>query len=111
MPADGLALDEAMAYLADVRWKYAKTMPDWPHEYTVKSWRPELADRFEAFCRLIRETGFVEPWPPPPATARYAKLLPRDRQPHVLGHGPTRRPRPDRGQDRHQPSTGLELSV
>lgn len=72
MPADDLALDEATAYIGEVRWQYAKTMPDWPHEYTVKSWRPELSTRFEAFCLLIQETGFVEPWPPPPATARYA---------------------------------------
>ena len=66
-----LTLDEARAYIAEVRWQFAKTMPDWPHEYTIKAWRPELASAFEAFCRLIGTAGFVEPWPPPPATAKY----------------------------------------
>lgn len=35
-------LDAAGAYIATARWKFATTMPDWPHEYTVKDWRPEL---------------------------------------------------------------------
>lgn len=54
-----------------MRWQFAKTMPDWPHEYTIKSWRPELAEQFEAFCRLIQHAGNVEAWPPPPSPARY----------------------------------------
>lgn len=66
-----LTLDDARAYIAEVRWQFASTMPQWPHEYTVKSWRPELASEFEAFCRLITEQGFVEPWPPPPDRAIY----------------------------------------
>jgi hypothetical protein len=61
----------ARAYIATVRWKFAKTMPDWPHEYTIKEWRPELASEFEAFCQLIKDEGFVEPWPPPPARPIY----------------------------------------
>jgi hypothetical protein len=64
-------IEQALAYVEDVRWQYAKTMPDWPHEYTVKSWRPELASDFEAFCRFIEETGVVEPWPPAPADTIY----------------------------------------
>src|SRR4051812_980779 len=64
-------IDEAVAYIEKVRWQFAKTMPDWPHEYTVKSWRPELVTEFEAFCRLIAQEGFVEPWPPAPARAIY----------------------------------------
>lgn len=27
-------------YIGQVRWQFAKTMPDWPHEYTVKAWCP-----------------------------------------------------------------------
>ena len=46
-------------------------MPDWPHEYTIKSWRPDLSTEFEGFCRSIAEHGFVEPWPPAPARAIY----------------------------------------
>ena len=66
-----VTLAEARAYIAEVRWQFARTMPDWPHEYTIKAWRPELTASFEALCRLIAATGFVEPWPPPPATAKY----------------------------------------
>jgi hypothetical protein len=62
----GVGVDAARAYIEEVRWKFAVTMPDWPHEYTVKAWRPELAARFEAFCRLIKAEGVVEPWPPAP---------------------------------------------
>lgn len=62
------AVDE---YVKDVRWQYAKTMPDWPHEYTIKAWRPDLAREFESLCHLILDQGVVEPWPPPPAAAIY----------------------------------------
>ena len=58
-------------YIANVRWQFAVTMADWPHEYTVKSWRPELTDDFVAFCQLIADEGAVAPWPPPPAPAVY----------------------------------------
>ena len=61
----------AFDYISQVRWLYAKTMPDCPHEYTVKAWRPELSGSFEAFCHLVAVEGLVEPWPPPPADAIY----------------------------------------
>ena len=64
-------VDTARSYIAGVRWQFARTMPQWPHEYTVKDWRSDLATEFEAFCRLIEDEGVVEPWPPPPARARY----------------------------------------
>jgi hypothetical protein len=41
-------------------------MPCWPHEYTVKEWRPEWTAEFEAFCRMIACDGVAAPWPPPP---------------------------------------------
>jgi hypothetical protein len=46
-------------------------MPDWPHEYTVRAWRPDLETKFNAMCDLIRATGTARPWPPPPARAIY----------------------------------------
>lgn len=67
LPAD--ELEQARGYIDKVRWQYAKTMPDWPHDYAIKAWRRELTSEFEAFCRLIQQQGHVEPWPPPPATA------------------------------------------
>lgn len=59
----------ALVYIDEVRWQFANTMPDWPHEYTVRAWRPDLAATFEAFCQLILDEGLVEPWPPAPAQA------------------------------------------
>lgn len=47
----------ARNYIGEVRWLYAKTMPDWPHEYTLKAWRPELASSFEAFCNRNHPSG------------------------------------------------------
>ncbi len=64
-------LAAARRYVATVRWQYARTMPQWPHEYTVKEWRPDLAEDFAQLCRLIARCGVREPWPPPPAAARY----------------------------------------
>ena len=66
-----LDIDAARIYIETVRWKFASTMPDWPHEYTVKAWRPEMTAEFEAFCQLIADEGFVEPWPPAPAKPIY----------------------------------------
>ena len=54
-----------------MHWQYAKTMPEWPHEYTIKGWRPDLVADFEAFCRLIASWRVVEPWPAPPERAIY----------------------------------------
>ena len=36
--------NHARAYVAGVRWQFAKTMPQWPHEYTVREWRLDLED-------------------------------------------------------------------
>jgi hypothetical protein len=59
-------LASAAGYIDDVRWQFAKTMPEWPHEYTIKAWRPKLSSAFEQFCQLILDQGNVEPWPPAP---------------------------------------------
>jgi hypothetical protein len=65
------SIDEARSYIAEVRWQFAKTMPQWPHEYTVRDWRPELNDTFEAFARFTRSDGVVKPWPADSPTPRY----------------------------------------
>jgi len=46
-------------------------MPQWPHEYTVRDWRPDLQAQFEAFARPIRSEGVVAPWPRDSANPRY----------------------------------------
>jgi len=64
-------IEGARRYIANVRWTFARTMPQWPHEYTVREWRRDLENDFEAFATLIRSDGIVKPWPAPPATPRY----------------------------------------
>ncbi len=63
--------DDARSYIAAVRWQFAKTMPKWPHEYTVRKWRPELEPQFVGFVELIRGEGVVKPWPRDAAKPRY----------------------------------------
>jgi hypothetical protein len=65
------SVDAARNYIDAVRWQFAKTMPQWPHEYTVRSWRPDLDDTFEAFVVFIRAAGVVKPWPPDVPIPRY----------------------------------------
>ena len=56
-------VEGARRYVGQVRWRFAATMPQWPHEYTVREWEPSREDDFEWFARLIRERGEVRPWP------------------------------------------------
>jgi len=58
-------------YISAVRWQFAKTMPQWPHEYTVRHWQPDLEAEFCMFADLIRSAGMVKPWPPEAASPRY----------------------------------------
>lgn len=64
-------VDDARTYIGVVRWQFAKTMPLWPHEYTVRDWRMDLEPDFEAFVELIRRDGIVKPWPRDSKTPRY----------------------------------------
>lgn len=63
--------DDVRAYVAEVLWQFAKTMPQWPHEYTVREWRPDLEREFFEFVVLICRDGVVEPWPRDTSTPRY----------------------------------------
>ena len=69
MVIERFGVDEARTYITRVRWQFAKTMPQWPHEYTVRQWCPEREVEFEAFVLLIRRIGTIKPWPP--RTPRY----------------------------------------
>lgn len=53
----------ARRFVAQVRWRFAATMPKWPHEYTVREWERSREEDFESFVRLIRECGETRPWP------------------------------------------------
>ncbi len=61
----------ARAYIRGVRWQFARTMPQWPHEYTVRDWCLELEPEFIAFVALIRRDGTAKPWPPKASPPRY----------------------------------------
>lgn len=61
----------ARKYIAGARWQFAKTMPQWPHEYTVRSWAPERVADFERMAALTRRLGVVKPWPYDSAQPRY----------------------------------------
>jgi len=41
---------------------FAKTMPQWPHEYVVRAWRPDKEPVFERFVILIHDQGFDSPF-------------------------------------------------
>jgi hypothetical protein len=54
---DSVALPETLREFIDSsKWTFAKTMPEWPHEYLVR----DRVDRmlFEALIRHIRQYGF-----------------------------------------------------
>ncbi len=63
--------EDARTYIASVRWQFASTMPEIPHWYTVRKWRPELEGAFVAFVRHIRSVGIRMDWPDPPAKPFY----------------------------------------
>lgn len=68
MPFD---VQDAVRYIAAARWQFASTMPQWPHEYTLRSWRSDLDLEFAAMVQLIREKGVIKPWPKDVAVPRY----------------------------------------
>ncbi|MEA2826799.1 MAG: hypothetical protein QOG43_1238 [Actinomycetota bacterium] len=37
-------------------------MRQWPHEHTVREWRPDLEQEFFAFVVLSRSDGVVKSW-------------------------------------------------
>jgi hypothetical protein len=48
--------DDGRAFVARAPWRFAKTMPDIPHEYTVRG--QTLDDEFDQFVLLIRRDGY-----------------------------------------------------
>lgn len=52
------------AFVEARRWRFAATMPENPHEYTVRKWCPDPPDQeaFEQFVKAIRFHGTDEMW-------------------------------------------------
>ena len=48
--------DDLKAFVDSEQWTFAKTMPEWPHEYLVRD-RVD-ANLFESLVRHIRQHGF-----------------------------------------------------
>lgn len=50
-------------YIDSVHWKFAKSYSKTaPHEYTVRSWNPDLENEFLFFVKFIRKYGYREKW-------------------------------------------------
>ena len=47
---------ELIEFIAQCHWNYAKTMPEWPHEYIVRKNVDEVL--FVQFVKHIREFGY-----------------------------------------------------
>jgi hypothetical protein len=52
--------DEFAAFVAAAPWRFAATMPEAPHEYTLR--RQHDPARFEQAVRFIREHGYQAQW-------------------------------------------------
>lgn len=55
-------LEKVRTYIKSVEWRFAKTMPQWPHFYTIFEWNPDKAADYYYFAHLIHKHGTVDPW-------------------------------------------------
>jgi len=51
---------DILEFIQTSQWRFAKTMPEHPHEYVVRNWRPDRELSFERFVMVIRERGYDE---------------------------------------------------
>ena len=49
-------------FIAEVQWRFAKTMPRWPHWYVMKQWNPAREAEFMELVRLVFEEGSDQQW-------------------------------------------------
>ena len=47
-------------FIASRKWQFARTMPENPHEYTVRKWKPSAFEqaRFDRFVKLLVTEGW-----------------------------------------------------
>ncbi len=50
--------DEFVAFVTDGRWRFAKTMANIPHAYTLRKWNDDSA--FNAACDFIKANGYEQ---------------------------------------------------
>lgn len=51
---------EIKKFIDSVKWQFAKTMPEIPHEYIVTDNYPEKSDEIESFIKQIDEKGYTK---------------------------------------------------
>lgn len=54
--------DPVETFIAEVNWRFAKTMPQWPHWYVMEPWNPGREAEFRELVRRVFEEGQDEPW-------------------------------------------------
>lgn len=56
-----MTMDELRSFVQESKWTYAKTMPQTPHEYTL---RRDAKDEvlFERVVNHIRQVGYQQKW-------------------------------------------------
>lgn len=61
----------ARRFIDSQEWRFAKTMPQWPHWYIVRGEENRCAD-FDRFAKLIMKYGEDDPWGSTPR--RYLRI-------------------------------------
>ena len=54
--------DAVEKFIAEVKWRFAKTMAKWPHWYVMEDWNPDRETEFRELVRRIFEEGREEQW-------------------------------------------------
>lgn len=49
---------DILDFIQSSQWRFAKTMPQIPHEYVIRNWRPDKEPVFVRFAMLIRDQGY-----------------------------------------------------
>jgi len=58
-PVPAEVLDDARRFIASVRFIYASSVPEAPHEYLPREYVPiELREDFDGFCAAIKANGY-----------------------------------------------------
>jgi hypothetical protein len=64
-------------FVSKRNWRYARTMPQWPHEYTVRRFDDPQDEQvlFEAAVRFIRSQGEQRFFVPTGRSSTYSPVL------------------------------------
>ena len=55
-----MKIEEIQKYINSVKWQFAKTMPEIPHEYIVVENYPEKIDKTNRFIAEIEKNGYTK---------------------------------------------------